>query len=288
MLDILRNLTRSAEEKRQEQLNAYLDGELRGSAREQYEALLASDPALRSEVAQLRALKEQVAQLPRVRAPRNYTLDPARHGAPASRTGFALYPALRVATVLTAFFLMLAVGLDFLPQQQLAGTEPAEDSIALFEATGEEAPAPRVEAPQEPALDTARETGRSVSEEPAVEAEAAAEAELFDSAAMTATEAITEEVGIADLPLPEAGAVEEAAEESLAQESLASPAATAVEPEAAPLAATGPTSTPAPEMQVVAEQTGLGIAPLRLAQIVLGALLLVLLATALLLRRRLA
>jgi hypothetical protein len=283
MLDILRHLTRSAEEKRQEQLNAYLDGELRGPAREQFEALLASDPALRAEVAQLRALKEQVAQLPRVRAPRNYTLDPARYGALASSPSFALYPALRVATVLTAFFLMLAVGLDFLPQQQMGGTEPAEDSIALFEAPSEEVTAERVEAPQEPALDAAREAGRSVIEQEVVEGEAAAEAELFDSAALTATEALTDEVGIAALPLPEAGAVEEAAEEALAQEALATPAPPGAEPAAAPLAAT----EPAPDMKEAVEEPGLAMAPLRLAQILLGALLLVLLVATLVLRRRL-
>lgn len=279
MLDFLRNLTRSAEEKRQEELNAYLDGELRGREREQFEALLASDPALHAEVAQLRATKEQVAQLPRLRAPRNYTLDPARYGAPAPGGGLSLYPALRLATVLTAFLLMLAVGIEFLPRP--AGAPVAEDSIALVATTEVEEPAAeRVEAPQEAAPESAREAGLSEMTEVAGAEEEADDGELF-SLETAETEVMTEEVGISALPAPAADAVEETAQDTLAEEEPLN-LATAAPPEAE-----GETAA-APELTAPTDQPAPVNAPLRLTQVALGALLLVLLTATLLLRRRLA
>lgn len=279
MLDFLRNLTRSAEEKRQEELNAYLDGELRGQEREQFEALLASDPALQAEVAQLRATKEQVAQLPRLRAPRNYTLDPARYGAPAPGGGLSLYPALRLATVLTAFLLMLAVGIEFLPRP--AGAPVAEDSIALVATTVVEEPAAeRVEAPQEAAPESAREAGLSEMTEVAGAEEEADDGELF-SLETAETEVMTEEVGISALPAPAADAVEETAQDTLAEEEPLNQAT------AAPLEAEGETAA-APELTAPTDQPAPVNAPLRLTQVALGALLLVLLTATLLLRRRLA
>ncbi len=279
MLDFLRNLTRSAEEKRQEELNAYLDGELRGREREQFEALLASDPALHAEVAQLRATKEQVAQLPRLRAPRNYTLDPARYGAPAPGGGLSLYPALRLATVLTAFLLMLAVGIEFLPRP--AGAPVAEDSIALVATTVVEEPAAeRVEAPQEAAPESAREAGLSEMTEVAGAEEEADDGELF-SLETAETEVMTEEVGISALPAPAADAVEETAQDTLAEEEPLNQAT------AAPPEAEGETAA-APELTAPTDQPAPVNAPLRLTQVALGALLLVLLTATLLLRRRLA
>lgn len=279
MLDFLRNLTRSAEEKRQEELNAYLDGELRGREREQFEALLASDPALQAEVAQLRATKEQVAQLPRLRAPRNYTLDPARYGAPAPGGGLSLYPALRLATVLTAFLLMLAVGIEFLPRP--AGAPVAEDSIALVATTVVEEPAAeRVEAPQEAAPESAREAGLSEMTEVAGAEEEADDGELF-SLETAETEVMTEEVGISALPAPAADAVEETAQDTLAEEEPLNQAT------AAPPEAEGETAA-APELTAPTDQPAPVNAPLRLTQVALGALLLVLLTATLLLRRRLA
>jgi hypothetical protein len=282
MLDILRNLTRTASEKRQEQLNAYLDGELRGPAREHFEAQLAADPALRAETAQLRAIKEQVGQLPRLRAPRNYTLDPARYGAPAPARGLALYPALRVATVLTAFFFMLAFGLDFVARPQQPMMAPAEDSIALFEAPAEEAAVERMEVPQEPLPEPEREAGRAVAEEIAVEGEAAAD--VADSAAMTLTEIITEVHDEAmALPAPGAEEVEEAVGAALPEEALLPALASPPPPVAEPITVEDSATAPALE-----HGTGEPVVPpLRVAQVVLGIALIVLLVTTLLLRRHL-
>lgn len=297
MLDIFRNLTQSAEEKRQEALNAYLDGELRGATRERFEAELAADPALRAEVAQLRAIKDQVEKLPRVRAPRNYTLDPAVYGAPATVPGANFYPAIRLATILTAFFFVLALGLELVPGQQRA-MEPAANTVAMSEAVEEEeaeGTAPeRLEAPQEPLAEMDAEVAREAgAEAPAEEAAAApAQAQLFGTAAVTATEAITDDFGALTLPAPAEAETEDAAEETLAQE--AAPAGgglapeatmTAEQPAAAEIAAAPlPTMTPAPVIEVTRE--GAPTTVLRIAQIVFGIAFILLLVATLWLRRQ--
>lgn len=113
MFDFLRNITKSASEKRQERLNAYLDGALTAQERRRFETELAEDADLRDELETLRWVKMSVQQLPRVRAPRNFILDPAVYGQRAKpRATGSLYPGLRVATALTAFFFILALTLD--------------------------------------------------------------------------------------------------------------------------------------------------------------------------------
>lgn len=297
MLEILRNLTRTAEEKRQEALNAYLDGELRGTARDRFEADLAADPALRAEVAQLRAVKEQVGQLPRVRAPRNYTLDPAVYGAPVAAPGFNLYPAMRLATVLTAFFFVLALGLEFIPGQLGGTAENAADTVALSEpAEGEvmeEFAVEEMEAPREVSGELAPETARTAGEEDAAE-EVAPQAELFGTSDITGTEAMTEEPAALALPVPDAEEVEEAAEETMAEapapaggEQLPLEATmTAEQPAADEVAAvpTPPTPTSGPESEPIVERPVAD--PLRTAQLVLGVVLLVLLMATLVVRRQ--
>ena len=71
-----------AEEKRQEALTAYLDGALTPAERKRFERLLASDRALRASLEEQRLIKASLRRLPRMRAPRNFTLDPARYGRP--------------------------------------------------------------------------------------------------------------------------------------------------------------------------------------------------------------
>lgn len=112
MFDFIRNLTKSAEEKRLETLNAYLDGELSAREQRRFEQEMEQDAALRAEMAQLRQVKQGIAQLPQARAPRNFTLDPAVYGQPQPQPAYELYPALRVATALAAFFFVIAVVLD--------------------------------------------------------------------------------------------------------------------------------------------------------------------------------
>lgn len=63
-----------------ELLSAYLDGELNTTEREALEARLMMDSALRDELEALRRTVALVRALPELRAPRNYTLDPAIYG----------------------------------------------------------------------------------------------------------------------------------------------------------------------------------------------------------------
>lgn len=211
MLDFLRNLTKSAEEKRQERLNAYLDGELAPREERQFEQEMAQDAALRAEVEELRWTKTNVQRLPRVRAPRNFTLDPAVYGQTAPGPAWQAYPALRVATALTAFFFALAFVMDLLTpagaldQPALRLLQGGEARVAETESAADEAAA-EVEGAAEPEI--------AVQEAPAEEPEAEAlqapaeEETLAQSFEITRTlEAEQAEAG------PVGDAAEEAAEE---------------------------------------------------------------------------
>ena len=58
MFDFLRNLTKTAEEKQQEALNAYLDDALPPRQRRLFERQLAQDAGLQAELAQRRLLQK--------------------------------------------------------------------------------------------------------------------------------------------------------------------------------------------------------------------------------------
>lgn len=150
MLDFWRNWTKSAEEKRQEALNAYLDGSLLPRQQAAFEAELAQDEALRAELAQLRLVRERLRQLPRRSAPRNFTLDPALYGRPQHERLVQAYPVLRAATVLTAFFFVLAVALQSLmPGGLLAPAAQLVEVTRVVTMTEEVAMEAAAEAPME-------------------------------------------------------------------------------------------------------------------------------------------
>ena len=109
MLDYLRNLTKSEEEKRQETLNAYLDDALALGQRQQVESDLAQDEGQRAELDQMRLIQQQMRQLPQRRVRRNFTLDPALYGRPQREPLIQAYPVLRTATVLAAFIFIFAL-----------------------------------------------------------------------------------------------------------------------------------------------------------------------------------
>ncbi len=148
MFDFLRNLTQSAEEKRQEQITMYLDGALSSADRARFEAMLGEDPALQADLGRERLLQEALRQLPQRRTPRNFTLDPALYGRPTKQPLIQLYPVLRAATGLTAVFLIFALFATIYLNN--GGTEslasaPMAESVALAvtaegdnDATGEE------------------------------------------------------------------------------------------------------------------------------------------------------
>ncbi len=148
MLDFWRNWIKSAEEKRLEALNAYLDGSLTPRQQEAFEAELAQDEALRVELDQLRLVRENLRQLPRRRSPRNFTLDPAMYGRPQREPLVRAYPVLRMATVLTAFFFVLAIALQtFTPGGLLAPEAQVAEVTRVVSTSDEVAMEPAAEAP---------------------------------------------------------------------------------------------------------------------------------------------
>lgn len=227
MFDFLRNITKSAEEKRQERLNAYLDNALSAQERGRFEQELEQDAGLRAELETLRWVKLSVQQVPRVRAPRNFVLDPAVYGQKESQgqgvlSGF--YPGLRVATALTAFFFMLALALDLATPygalnrpllgagaSQVAMEDSSREGNAAMVAEEEleSAPAAADEAPaaaEEPAEEPEPEISAfAITEEPAVGevAEDAAE-ERLEEEAITAAQPQEEEAAVEEQPEAEA------------------------------------------------------------------------------------
>ena len=131
MFDFLRAIFRSPADKEQEQLSAYLDNALSPAERRQFEQMLQDNAELQAALTSLRLLKANLRQLPRHRAPRSFALSAAVHGRRRSQTAVRLYPILRAATVLSAFFLVLAVVMSLLtPGGQQAATM-ADSAVEL-------------------------------------------------------------------------------------------------------------------------------------------------------------
>jgi hypothetical protein len=226
MFDLFRNFGRSEREKQQETLSAYLDGELAPAERDRLEAQLALDKALQDELAEMQVWQQQMRDLPTRRVPRNFTLDPALYGRPQRQFLGSAYPALRTATALTAFLLVIALAVNVYMNSFLGGAVSQTALAPAFE------PASMVEeAAEEPALaqitrvvtETVVEEGITVEAEMAVEEEMAAEGApappatpfMLESSIDKETEAAEAPVEIAEVeeaPMADA-AVEEASPE---------------------------------------------------------------------------
>lgn len=126
MFDWIRERLKDAETKREERVTAYVDGRLSADQTRQFEAQMAQDEILRAEVAALQAVKQQLTALPSVRAPRNYTLDPAIYGAPDPAYGARLYPTVRVATAMAALMFIFMVTLTLLSNNGADDTAMSE------------------------------------------------------------------------------------------------------------------------------------------------------------------
>jgi len=207
MFEFWREWRKSAEEKRQERINAFLDDALSPAERRRFEEELAADAALQAEVARLRVLKQQLRQLPSRPVPRQFMLDPAKYGRPAPQPLFQFYPLLRTATVLTGIFLVIAIGLSmFQSGTQLQGIafqaepEMVEVTRVVTETVAEEG---EVAADAEPAME------ELALEETAVQA---TEAPPAAPAVEMAPEAVEEaEAPAANLAVEEPAAAEDAA-----------------------------------------------------------------------------
>ena len=257
MFDYLRNLTKSAEEKQQEALNAYLDDALSPKERQQFEQQLAADADLRQAVEQRRALQMQMRQMPRRRVPRNFTLDPAVYGRPQRQPLFQLYPAMRVAAVLTAFFFILAISADlFLPGQGGMTEMSASQDVAMVaeEVMGEAAADTAVEAPfAAQAIELTRVVTETVVEEgEPVMAEAAPmlEAPAEEAMAETADFAEEEAMPAADTAANDAAEIAGGAEPELAA-TVPLPTPTSAATLTAPAVDATKSTLPRPEAETV-------------------------------------
>lgn len=111
--------SKGEEERRDELLSAYLDGELTVRQREQLEARLSQDPALRAELRALHQTVSMMRELPRVSAPRNFILSESmvtrRQPAPAreARRAWAA-PLLTAATVVVSLLFVVVLAGDLL------------------------------------------------------------------------------------------------------------------------------------------------------------------------------
>ena len=148
-----------------ELLSSYLDGQLTPSDSARLESRLKSDGGLASTLDDLRAARTLLRQLPKRRAPRNFTLTRKMVGLnpPLPRS----YPAFRFATVLATLLFFFTFGVNTLAPQLvqvplfgMGGGAPDEPELfsaqapALESAAATEAPAAN-EAPLESASDLA-------------------------------------------------------------------------------------------------------------------------------------
>lgn len=161
MFDFLKNFTKSEEEKRQEAFSAYLDNTLSQSQHREFEARLAEDADLRAEMELAQLLRQQMSEMPRRSVPRSFTLDASKYGVPRKEPLVQAYPFLRAATVMTAFFFVLALGLSVFTMQ--SGGDMASVAQTAME------PAPAFDAPMAEAEIMADEAAESLPAEKVAE-----------------------------------------------------------------------------------------------------------------------
>ncbi|WP_420641362.1 anti-sigma factor family protein [Candidatus Leptofilum sp.] len=243
MFDYLRNLTKSAEEKRQETIAAYVDGVLNGRSRQQFEQEMAQDDGLRQEVEQLLLIKQSLRQLPQREVPRNFILDPAEFSRPPARQPWVqAYPALRTATAMAAFFFIFALasglftGFGISAEPALA---PAADVAQVEESAVDEA----VESLAFEAEETEM-VEEDADEELSTEAEMMDEEAMAEVAAEESADAAAEEAAPPEEPAADALQGDTAEDgEFLAPEATAEAAATTT-PLSTPTVSTSPRVTP--------------------------------------------
>ena len=122
-----------------ENLSAYLDGALNAHERSRLEAQLSSDPTLKTALEELRAVRAVLRQLPKRRAPRNFTLTPQQAGLrqPAPRA----VPFLRLASALTGILFLFSLNTWLLPRFAFGAAAPAAEEAAAEPMLMQAAPA---------------------------------------------------------------------------------------------------------------------------------------------------
>jgi hypothetical protein len=94
-------------------LSAYLDGELSPADRQALVARLQNEPDLGVQLEKLRRIKLTLGYLPRLHAPRNYTLTPEMVTVRSQKKSPFIAP-LRLASALAAILLVVLFGVEFL------------------------------------------------------------------------------------------------------------------------------------------------------------------------------
>lgn len=203
MLDSLRYLRLSKEEKRQEAITAYLDDVLSSKERERFEKQMTAEPALRAEVEAQRRLKYQLRQLPRQTVSRNFTLDPAVYGQPEQTNALLFYPFLRGATVMAGLLFIVALTAQLLfGSQSLVGLSNMDSAPAFSRVLDDESIAAEAE----------RLASEPAAKEQTIESEIEEGSDAISEPEMVEEEAVEELEAAAPLP------AEAPAEEALAAE----------------------------------------------------------------------
>lgn len=185
-----------------ELLSSYLDGQLTPSDSARLESRLKSDGQLASTLDDLRAARTLLRQLPKRRAPRNFTLTRKMVGLnpPLPRA----YPAFRFATVVATLLFFFTFGINtFAPQlAQISPFGTGGGAPEIFSA----APAAATEAPVF--------AEAAATEAPATEAPAATEAPLQSSSDLaplpTMMPSLEDSARVAETPMTKIGEAENA------------------------------------------------------------------------------
>jgi anti-sigma factor RsiW len=116
-----------------ELLSAYLDNQLSSGARARLEAHLKARGELRTALEDLRRTRALLRSLPRMRAPRNFTLNvEVASSIRPVKPGPRLYPAFRLASALASILLVIVLAGDL-----LGGSLSASRLIAVESPVGE-------------------------------------------------------------------------------------------------------------------------------------------------------
>ena len=140
-------------EQHQELLSAALDGQLSAAEQAQLDQQLEHDPSLAVEFAELRSMQALLQDLPPVRPPRSFTLDPALH---APKRSLWLSGWTRWVTVVGVFALMLTVGLQLTNQAEQSMTIAPKSQALSTESAAVQSQQNENENPVAPSMSTAR------------------------------------------------------------------------------------------------------------------------------------
>lgn len=123
-----------------ELLSTYIDQRVTGSERAALEARLEQEPALRQALDELRSTVTLLRELPPVRPPRSFTIDPAT----VKPRGFGIVAWLRLGSALAAVLLAMTFSVELLQFSAPAAVEQTAGAPANAPERAPAAPAPMV------------------------------------------------------------------------------------------------------------------------------------------------